>query len=245
MEFVALVVWLWIAGGIPATVLGEVVVSDSPRIAKAARIAFAFLLGVDLLIAAVVLSAGQSSTTAHMSRGLWWLTIAVAGIPLALVSGFAVRRGYTGGRRLALVVATLATAVLYLAFPLGFIPKTQTKLTGLGRFEHDHHLLGIAILLIPTLILLASELRWKLEVVAPEPESAPASLPPAWLGSRRRTLIGTAALVVILVWLAGTNGPGLVLGLGVVLAGSAVFLWRWHRSVMRSVRRDLKPPEQP
>jgi hypothetical protein len=36
-----------------------------------------------------------------------------------------------------------------------------------------------------------------------------------------------------------------VLGLGVLLAVLAVFLWQSHRASMRSVRRDLGPPEQP
>ena len=102
---------------------------------------------------------GADAPTSHMTRGLWWFTIIVAGIPLALVSGLAVRRGYAG-HRLALAAATLTTAALYVVFPFAFIPVGQ-PLTGLGRWVHDHHLLGIAILLIPTLILLVNELLWK------------------------------------------------------------------------------------
>jgi cytochrome bd-type quinol oxidase subunit 2 len=125
----ALFAWLWIVGGAPPAVLGEVVRADSPRIARAGRIAFALLLGADLLVAAVVLSVGAESATTHMTRSLWWFTVALAGVPLALVSGLAVWRGYAGHRH-ALVVATLTTAALYLAFPLGFTPATQPRLTG-------------------------------------------------------------------------------------------------------------------
>ena len=129
-----LFVWLWIVGGSAAAILGAVLRTDNPRIARAARIAFALLLGVDLLLAAVVFSVGADNPTVHMTRSLWWFTVAVAGVPLALVSGLAVRRGYPGHHRVALVVATLTTAVLYLAFPLGFFPATQPRLTGLGRW---------------------------------------------------------------------------------------------------------------
>ncbi len=40
----ALFVWLWVIGGAPAAILGEVVRADSPRTARAGRIAFALLL---------------------------------------------------------------------------------------------------------------------------------------------------------------------------------------------------------
>ena len=155
----AVFIGLWIAGGFPAGILGEVVQAESPRTRRAGRIAFAFLLWIDLLLAALVLAVGADAPTSHMTRGLWWFTIIVAGIPLALVSGLAVRRGYAG-HRLALAAATLTTAALYVVFPFAFIPVGQ-PLTGLGRWVHDHHLLGIAILLIPTLILLVNELLWK------------------------------------------------------------------------------------
>src|SRR5947208_5369536 len=102
----ALFVWLWVIGGFPAAVLGEVVRADSPRIARAGRIAFALLLWLDLLVAALVLSVGADAPTSHMTRGLWWFTAIAAGIPLALVSGSAVRRGYSG-HRVVLAIATL------------------------------------------------------------------------------------------------------------------------------------------
>jgi len=238
----ALFVWLWIVGGLPAAILGEVVRADSPQIRRAARIAFALLLGVDLLLAAAVFSIGADAPTAHMTRSLWWFTVIAAGIPLALVSGLAIRPGYTGRHLPALATATLATAALYVAFPLGFVALQQARLTGLGRWEHDHHLVGIAILLIPTLILLADELsrRGETELV---PESDSTSLRSLIHAIPRRALIGTGLVLLALIWLAGTNGPGLVLELGVVLAGSAFFLWRKHRSEMRRVMRDLRPPE--
>jgi hypothetical protein len=235
----ALFIGLWIAGGIPAAILGEVVQAESARTRKAGRIAFAFLLGIDLLIAALVLAVGADAPTSPMSRSLWWFTIIVGGIPLALVSGLAVRRGYAG-HRLVLGAAVLTTAALYVVFPFAFIPATQ-PLTGLGRWVHDHHLLGIAILLIPTLILLANDLRWKQEAT-PDPEPGPT------LRSRigaipRRYIVGTAVLVLLLIWLAGTNSSGMLVGLGVVFVGTALFLWYRDRAIMRGVVRDLKPPE--
>jgi hypothetical protein len=238
----ALFVWLWIVGGLPAAILGEVVRADSPQIRRAARIAFALLLGVDLLLAAAVFSIGADAPTAHMTRSLWWFTIIAAGIPLALVSGLAVRPGFTGRHLPTLATATLATAALYVAFPLGFVAVQQGRLTGLGRWEHDHHLLGIVILLIPTLILLADELsrRGEAELV---PESDGAGLRSLIHAIPRRALIATGLVLLALIWMAGTNGPGLVLELGVVLAGSAFFLWRKHRAEMRRVMRDLQPPQ--
>lgn len=164
-----------------------------------------------------------------------------AGIPLALVSGLAVRRGYTGRHRLVLAVATLITAGLYVVFPLGFVPFGH-KLTGLARWEHEHHLLGLAILLIPTLILLADEVRRKSKA-APEPEAEEQSL-----GHRkipRRNLIGGVLFLAVLVWMAGTNSSGMLLGLGVVLAGLALFLWRKDRLAMRAALRDLGPSGKP
>ena len=235
----ALFVWLWIAGGAPAAVLGEVVQAETPRIARAARIAFAFLLAVDLLLATLVFLVGKDAPTAHMTRSLWWFTVIIAGVPLALVSGFAVRRGYTG-HRVALAAATLTTAVLYVAFPLGFIPEGH-RLTGIGRFEHEHHVLDAAALLIPTLILLANELLRKQEAAIVPEDDGPSHSGIA--GIPRRYLIATGAGLATLFWMAGTNGAGLLLGLGVLAVGSALYLWQWNRSTMRSVRRDLRPPE--
>jgi hypothetical protein len=236
-----LFIGLWIAGGIPAAILGEVVQAESPRTRRAGRIAFASLLWIDLLLAALVLAVGADAPTSPMSRSLWWFTIIVGGIPLALVSGLAVRRGYAG-HRLVLGAAVLTTAALYVVFPLAFIPVGQ-PLTGLGLWVHDHYLLGLAILCIPTLILLANELRWN-EEATPDPEPGPT------LRSRigaipRRYIVGTAVLVLLLIWLAGTNSSGMLVGLGVVFVGTALFLWYRDRAILRGVRRDLGPAEKP
>jgi hypothetical protein len=101
----------------------------------------------------------------------------------------------------------------------------------------------IAILLIPTLILLADELRWKREE-APGPEPARPSFRPRTGGIPWRTLIGAGVLLLALIWTAGTNSYGMVVGFGVVFAGIALFAWQRHRSVVRSVLRDLRPPEK-
>jgi hypothetical protein len=238
----ALFIWLWALGAMPAAVLGAVVQAEDRRIARAGRIAFAFLLGLDLLLAAAVFSATSDVAGVNMTRSLWWVAVVVCGIPLALVSGLAVRRGYAG-HRVVLTVAVSLMAALYVLFPLAFVPATD-PLTGLGRFAHDHHALSIAVLLIPTLILLANELRWK-EQVAPGSEterSAPGSDPPL---VSRRTLIGGAAVLLILIWISGTNNTGLLVGLAVVFGGSGLLLWRKHRSQVRSVERDLNPPQPP
>jgi hypothetical protein len=238
----ALFIFLWIIGGAPAVVLGEVVRADDQRIARAGRIAFALLLWVDLLVAAFMFSVGDAAVTIHMTRSLWWFTVIAAGIPLALVSGLAVSRGYTG-HRVVLAIATLITAALYLVFPVAFIPQSQPKLTGLGSWTHDHKLLGVLILLIPTLILLANELRWK-HGVEPDPDPDRVSFRSLW-AIPRRYLIGAALFLLVFVWLAGTNSSGMLLGLGVVLAGLGIVLWWRDRVIMRGVLRDLSPPDPP
>ena len=232
---------LWIAGGIPAVILGEVVRAQSPRTRRRGRIAFAFLLWLDLLLAVVILAVGVDGTPGHMTRSLWWLTVIVGGIPLALVSGLAVWRGYAG-RQVVLAAATLTTAALYVVFPFAFIPVGH-PLTGLGRWVHEHHLLGIAILFIPTLILLVNELLWTQEAT-PDPEPGP-SLHSRLRAIPRRYIVGEGVLVLLLVWLAGTNNSGMLVGVGVVLAGTGLFLWYRDRAILRGVRRDLGPPEKP
>ena len=180
----ALFFWLWAAGGFPAIILGEIMRVDRAWVIRAARIAFALLLGADLLLAAVFFSVGTSNPDQRLNatRSIWWLTIILGGIPLALVSGIAVRRGYRG-HRLVLAVACLATAALYLLFPFGFVPAGH-ELTRLGRFEHEHHWIDILVLLIPTFFLLANELRWK----AMEPAGAEGLEPPTYgFGDRRST----------------------------------------------------------
>jgi hypothetical protein len=61
---------------------------------------------------------------------------------------------------------------------------------------------------------------------------------------RQRKLIGAGVLLLLfLIWTAGTNSFGMLVGLGVVLAGFALFVWQRHRSTMRSVLRELRPPK--
>jgi uncharacterized membrane protein len=178
--------WLWLAGGIPAVILGEIMRIDRPGVVRAARVAFAFLLWGDLLLAAVIFSVGTSNPDQRYNAtlGIWWLTVLLGGIPLALVSGLAVRRGYAGWHRLALAVAVLITAALYLAFPYGFAPAGH-PLNRLGRFEHEHHVLDVLILVIPTLILLASEMGRNR---ATESAGAEGLEPPTYgFGDRRST----------------------------------------------------------
>jgi hypothetical protein len=103
--------------------------------------------------------------------------------------------------------------------------------------------LGVAILLIPTLILLGDELSRKGEVVA-DPDSDGANLAPRSRTIPRRNLVGGVLFVVVLVWMAGTNTAGMLLGLGVLFVASALFLWHKDRLAMRTARRDLRPPEE-
>ena len=102
---------------------------------------------------------------------------------------------------------------------------------------HEHHLLGIAILFIPTLILLVNELFWN-EEATPEPEPGGPSFRSRLGAIPRRYIVGTAVLVLLLIWLAGTNSSGMLLGLGVVFVGTALFLWYRDRAILRGVRRD-------
>lgn len=241
----ALFVWMWVVGGFPAAVLSGVVRAESPRIARTGRIAFAFLLGVDLLFAAVIVSIGADSPTAHMTRGLWWATIVLAGVPLALVSGFGVRRGYSGYRRLPLLVATLMTAGLYVVFPLAFTPATDPLPTGFGLWVHEHHLLGVAVLLIPTLILLVNEFRWRQEEAPGLAPEVPELTSHATAMPSRRTLIGAGVALVIILFVAGANNTSFAIALGVAVVGSALFLWWKDRTALREARRDLGTPQKP
>lgn len=86
---------LWIAGAVPLAIVTELLKSESPRIVRAARIAFALLLGADLLLAAVFFTVGTSPSRLsadQATRSIWWLTVIAGGIPIVLVSGWAVRR---------------------------------------------------------------------------------------------------------------------------------------------------------
>jgi hypothetical protein len=232
---------VWAAGGIPVAILSEVVKAESPRAARAGRIAFALLLAGDLLLAALFFTIGNSSATVHMTRGIWWVTVVLGGIPLALVSGWAVRRGYAGTHRLVLAAASLLTAVLYLAFPLGYTAIAFAP-TGLGRFEHTNHALDVVILLIPTLILLADELRRRgEEAPAVGPAGDGAGFGSGLAGGRGRIVVAVL-LLVALIWTAGTNSYGMLIGFAVVLAAFGAWVWQRNRAEVRAVMRDLHSP---
>lgn len=225
----------WMAGLAGAGIASALVTADNPRVARAGRIWFALVLLADLLLFTLFFMLGTrdgDSATFAWSRSFWWLMAGACGIPLALLSGLAVRRGYAG-HRLALVSSILATCALYLAFPLGFVAGSGW-LTGIGRFEHTHRPLDAALLLIPTMILLVSEvLRGRVD---PEHASFLSQL----RNASRRTIGGVILTVAAILWLAGASPTGIVVGLAVLLVGGGLYIW-WHdRTVLRRVRRDLQ-----
>lgn len=232
---------VWFAGGAPVAVLNAVMRAESPRVVRRGRIAFALVLGIDLLFAVILFSLGNANTIGvlNATRSIWWVTVVLGGIPLALVSGLAVRRGYAG-HRVALASAVSATAVLYLAFPLGFVPVGQT-LTGLGRFEHDHHVLDVLFLLIPSLILLASEVLRAREPIEEEPADD-VSILSRLQQAPRGAVVRAALVLVLLIALSGTSAYGTLIGLGAVAVALTLFLWQKHRSAVRRALRDLGSP---
>jgi hypothetical protein len=179
--------------------------AESARTRRLGRIAFAFLLWIDLLIAALVLAVGADAPTSHMTVGLWWFTIIAGGIPLALVSGLAVRRGYAGHRAV-LAAAVFTTAALYVVFPFAFIPvrPAADRPRALGarpppdRYRHPVHPDADP----------AGE-RAPLE----RGSNAHPSLAPSFrsrIGAiPRRYIVGTGVLLLLLIWLAGTNSSGM------------------------------------
>ena len=56
--------------------------------------------------------------------------------------------------------------------------------------------------------------------MTPGPETDRASLRSRIGALPRRSLMGAGVLLLALIWIVGTNGPGLLLGLGVLFAGS-------------------------
>jgi hypothetical protein len=58
------------------------------------------------------------------------------------------------------------------------------------------------------------------------------------------TVLKVGIPVLVLIWVFGTNNPGLLLALGLVVAGSAVYLWRKDRSEMQSVLGELGSPQK-
>jgi hypothetical protein len=225
---------LWLVGLAGAGVVSVAVGNDNPRIVRAGRVGFAVLLAVELFAAALIFTVGQSNPNPdyNTTRSMWWLFALAGGVPVALVSGLAVRRGYVG-HRLVLWSAVLLTAALYLAFPVAFIPADQ-KLQGLGRFEHGHHALDVVVLLLPSLILLGAEV-FRGSETTDEP-----TIPALFRSVPRRTAAGVALVLLFVLWFAGASSSGLVLGLGAIILGGGVVLGLRSRAQVRRVRRDLE-----
>jgi hypothetical protein len=225
---------LWMIGGAGAGVLSAVVRSDNPRIVRVGRVGFAVLLAVDLFLAALVFYIGQSNSSpdGNTTQSMWWLFALAGGVPLAFVSGLVVRRGYVG-HQLALWSAVALTAALYLAFPLGFIPTGQ-ELTGLGRFEHTHHALDVALLLLPSLILLVSE------VFRGEEQTDQPTIVALLRRVPRRYVIGVVVAVLVFLWFAGASTPVFWIGVGALLLGGGVVVGLRSRATVRRMRHGLK-----
>ncbi len=228
------VVLLWIVGGAGAGVLSVVVGAENPRIVRAGRIGFALLLAVDLFLAALILAIGTSNgdPAGNTTRSMWWMFVIGGGIPLAFVSGFAVRRGFVG-HRLALWSAVLLTAALYLVFPFAFTPAGQ-ELQGLGRFAHANRAIAVVILLLPSLIILGSEMLRRDEATD-EP-----SLMELLRRAPRRYVAGFALAALVLIWFAAANALGFVLVLAVLILGGGIFVGLRSRATVRRMRRDLE-----
>lgn len=227
--------WLLGLGLMGAT--DALVRAENPRIRRAGRITFALVPFAELLVLALLFALGVANgggTSVAGRSSFWWLMSLGYGIPLALLGGLTVRRSYAGHRP-ALVSAILATCVLSLAFPLGFA-RGSSETTGIGRFEHTHHALDVAILAIPTLILLLSEvLRWR-EAVDPEE----ASLFSHVRNASRRTVVGVVLVLAAILWLAGASPTGVGVGLAVCLVTGGLGAWWADRTAVRRVRRDLQ-----
>ena len=226
-------VGLWIVGGAGAGLLSVVVGSDNSRVVRAGRIGFALLLAVELFAGAVIFAIGQSNENPdyNTTQSMWWLFALGGGVPLAFVSGFLVRRGFTG-RRFELTTAVLTTALLWLAFPLGFIAATQ-PLTGLGGWAHGHHVADVVVLLIPTLILLVAEALRGLE-----PTDQPTLLE-LLRNAPRRIVLGVAIFVLAVVWASGARTYEFWLAVGASLLVGGIIVGVRNRAKVLRIRRDL------
>src|SRR5438128_115079 len=83
--------------------LSAVVRSDDERVLRAARVAFAFVLAIDVLLVASAYDLTNTSPSETISsfeyqtgRSFWWLIAVAGGVPIALIFGVAVRRAYAG-----------------------------------------------------------------------------------------------------------------------------------------------------
>jgi len=233
----ALYVTTWMVGLAGTGVVSAVIGSDSARVVRAARVAFAFLFAIELLVAAIFYEStppGSGGLPTPPDSSSWWGLALGCGIPVALLAAVVVRRAYAG-HRLALISAVLATAALYLAFPLGFVPP-RAALTGLGRFEHAHHAFDVLALFAPALILLASEaLRGRVA----GPDEAEASLIERLRNVPRRVVVGTGIALAAAVVLLGASGSDAFFGVLVVGVGIVVAAWWQTRSAARRMRRNL------
>jgi hypothetical protein len=234
LGMIVFLVPLWIIGGGGAAILGVAAASDNPRIVRAGRIGFALLLALDLFAGALVFAIGQDNPNPadNTTRSMWWLFAFAGGIPLAFVSGLAVRRGYVG-HRLVLWSAVLLTAGLYLTFPFAFTPAGK-ELRGLGRFEHGHHAIDVLVLLLPSLILLAAE-AFRGHVSTDEP-----TIVELLRRSPRRVVVALMIVVLALLWFGAANSTGFFLGLAVLLVGGGLVVGLRSRATVRRIRRDLE-----
>jgi hypothetical protein len=226
----------WVVSLPGAAIASLMAPSDDARLARAGRILFALLLLAELLLLAFVFAVETRDGSGSIagSRSFWWLMTLGYGVPFALAAGLAVRRGYVG-HRLALVSAILATCALCFAFPVGFVAGSSA-LTGIGHFEHTHRTLDVVILLLPTLILLVSEVVRGRD--APDPEQADlfSQIP----NTSRRTIAGVVLGLAALVWLAGASGTAIAVTFAVLLVAGAIFVWWSSRTTVRRVQRDLQ-----
>lgn len=236
----ALFISIWAIGLAGVGLISAVIRSDSAPVVRAGRVGFAFLLAIELFSASIFYIGtsggnGSGSLPTTTDSTPWWLVALACGIPIVLLAGFVMRGAY-GGHRVTLISAVLAATAMFLAFPLGFVAPGR-HLTGLGRFEHEHHALDVLALLAPTLILLASEaLRGRV--------ADPDHTDPTFLERLKRVpravLVGIAVAVVGCVVLLGLNGSGALYFLGIAVVGLVLFgAWRTHVAAQR-VRRDLE-----
>ena len=209
------------------------VANDNPRIVRAGRVGFAVLLAVELFVAAVVFAVGQSNPShAYTTRSVWWLLVVAGWIPVTVVSGLAVRRGYAG-HRLVLWSTVVLTASLYVAFPFGFTPADH-ELRGLGRFAHGHHAIDVVVLLVPSLILLGAE------VLRGQEQTDEPTIAALLRRAPRGAVVGIATVLLVLLFLAGAAGTVPVIALGVLLLGGGLIVGLRSHAAMRRVRRDLE-----
>ena len=215
---------------------------------RARRACFVLGVAVMLGVTAVIVAASNGPTaSANTSRESIWVYCLGCAVPVTLLAFRSARSALV--RPVLGAVGTLLAVLVLVGAGEAFRAHGR-PLDGLAATVHHHHVLVIAALLVPLLAITLACLPLRktrpveFEIV-PDPKE---SLPDRRSGSvviQRRNLIGAGVLLLFFIWLAGTNILGLLVGLSVVLAGSAVLLWRKDRADMRSVFGDLRPPEKP